>query len=188
VLATGIDAGDAWIDPDSHPLAASVHRWTITNLILWPVLGKTPQHLHEFVPRTPRRGPAPSHPALTAEERTRFLDHLLTVAERAKQADEALLRRQAVYLLGFDGRPDAVDWLRTEWSRAGRTPSWRHDLPCSAGDLRHALNSPGYSIGSPPAAARHAPSVISSRESSTQCAPGVIADRPRREVTRYGGG
>src|SRR5689334_11495768 len=39
VLATGIAAGHAWVSPDSHPLAASVHRWTITNLILWPILG-----------------------------------------------------------------------------------------------------------------------------------------------------
>jgi transcriptional regulator with XRE-family HTH domain len=58
VLATGITAGNAWVNPDSHPLAASVHRWTSTNLILWPILGRTPQHLHEFVPRVPRRGPA----------------------------------------------------------------------------------------------------------------------------------
>jgi len=119
VLATGIAAGRAWVSPDSHPLAASVHRWTITNLILWPILGKTPQHLSEFTPRTPRRGPMPAHPTLNAEERTRFLDHLLTVAERARHAGDALLRRQAVYLLGFDGRAAAVDWLRTEWKRAG---------------------------------------------------------------------
>jgi transcriptional regulator with XRE-family HTH domain len=119
VLATGIAAGDAWVNPDDHPLASSVHRWTITNLILWPIIGKTPQHLHEFVPATPRRGPMPAHPELSAEERTRFLDHLLTIAERAKHADEALLRRQAVYLLGFDGRSEAVEWLRTEWKRAG---------------------------------------------------------------------
>ena len=124
VLATGIAAGDAWVNPDNHPLASSVHRWTITNLILWPIIGKAPQHLHEFAPATLRRGPMPAHPELSAEERTRFLDHLLTIAERAKHANEALLRRQAVYLLGFDGRSEAVEWLRTEWKRAGlRRPS-----------------------------------------------------------------
>ncbi|MFI5893065.1 helix-turn-helix domain-containing protein [Actinoplanes sp. NPDC051513] len=120
VLATGVAAGATWISPDGHPLAASVHRWTITNLILWPILGNTPQHLREFVPRTPRRGPMPTHPMLTTEERTRLLDHLLTIAERAKHTNEALLRRQAVYLLGFDGRPEAVEWLRAEWKRACR--------------------------------------------------------------------
>ena len=25
-----------------------------------------------------------------------------------------------MYLLGFDGRPDVVDWLRADWQRAGR--------------------------------------------------------------------
>ncbi|MEU4216928.1 helix-turn-helix transcriptional regulator [Actinoplanes sp. NPDC026623] len=120
VLSTGIVAGNAWVDADSHPLAASVHRWTSTNLILWPILGRTPRHLHELAAKVPRRGPTPTQPALSIEERTRFLDHLLTVAEQARRSDQALLRRQAVYLLGFDGRPEVVDWLRTEWNRAGR--------------------------------------------------------------------
>lgn len=128
VLSTGIVAGNAWVDPDSHPLAASVHRWTITNLILWPILGKMPRHLHEFASLVPRRGPTPTQPALGVEERTRFLDHLLTIAERAQRTDEALLRRQSVYLLGFDGRPKVVDWLRTEWARAARRQSRNRDI------------------------------------------------------------
>jgi hypothetical protein len=57
---------------------------------------------------------------LPAEERTRFFDHLLTIAERNNRPDEALLRRQAVYLLGFDDRIQVVDWLRDEWRRVGR--------------------------------------------------------------------
>ncbi|GAA1501657.1 hypothetical protein GCM10009827_011810 [Dactylosporangium maewongense] len=120
VLSTGITAAAAWVNPETHPLAASVHRWTITNLITWPILSKVPEHLHEFGRPSTWRGPVPAQPTLTAEERTRFFDHLLTVAQRAASADEALLRRQAVYLLGFDGRPDVVDWLRAEWRRAGR--------------------------------------------------------------------
>lgn len=120
VLSTGITAGATWVDPDTHPLAASVHRWTITNLITWPIIGKKPQHLHQFTSNTSRRGPVPTFPPLGADERIRFLDHLLIVAERGTGADETLLRRQAVYLLGFDGRPHVVDWLRAEWNRAGR--------------------------------------------------------------------
>ena len=119
VLSTGITAGATWIDADTHPLATSVHRRTITNLITWPITRKMPQHLDEFTPKVPRRGPAPTYPSLGSDERTRFLDHLLTVAERGMHTDEALLRRQAVYLLGFDGRPQVVDWLRAEWNRAG---------------------------------------------------------------------
>lgn len=130
VLSTGITAGAAWVDPDTHPLAASVHRWTITNLITWPIIGRMPQHLYEFTPKMPRRGPAPTHPSLGVDERTRFLDHLLTVAERGTQVDESLLRRQAVYLLGFDGRPQVVDWLRGEWNRAGRRPVRPADITC----------------------------------------------------------
>ncbi|MEV4708611.1 helix-turn-helix domain-containing protein [Actinoplanes sp. NPDC049316] len=42
VLATGIEAGPRWIDPRIHPLADSVHRWTITNLVTWPIVGKMP--------------------------------------------------------------------------------------------------------------------------------------------------
>ncbi|MEV0897923.1 helix-turn-helix transcriptional regulator [Actinoplanes sp. NPDC049802] len=121
VLSVGITTGARWVEPDRHPLAASVHRWTITNLILWPILGRMPRHLHQFRPQVPRRGPTPVQPSLSAEERTRFHAHLFTIAERAQRDDEALLRRQAVYLLGFDGRPEAVDWLRTEWHRAGQS-------------------------------------------------------------------
>jgi transcriptional regulator with XRE-family HTH domain len=123
VLSVGVTAGAKWVDADTHPLAASVRRRTITNLITWPITRKMPQHLDEFTPRLSRRGPAPTHPSLGADERMRFLDHLLTVAERGAHADEALLRRQAVYLLGFDGRPQVADWLRAEWHRAGSRPT-----------------------------------------------------------------
>jgi transcriptional regulator with XRE-family HTH domain len=128
VLSTGITAGAAWVDADTHPLAASVHRWTTTNLITWPITGKAPQHLHEFTSKMIRRGPAPSCPSLGADERARFLDHLLTIAERGTHVGEALLRRQAVYLLGFDGRPQVVDWLRVEWKRAGGRPIKQGDI------------------------------------------------------------
>ncbi|MGH3736240.1 MAG: helix-turn-helix domain-containing protein [Micromonosporaceae bacterium] len=120
VLSTGVTAEGTWADADTHPLAGSVHRWTITNLITWPITGKMPHHLHKFTAKVPRRGPAPTYPSLGADERIRFLDHLLSVAERSTHADEALLRRQAVYLLGFDGRQQVIDWLRAEWNRAGR--------------------------------------------------------------------
>lgn len=119
ILSTGITASTAWVDPDSHPLAAGVHRLTLTILITWPFLRNTPQHLREFGTFS-RRGPAAAHPAIGDAERTRFFNHLLTIAERASGPKEALLRRQAVYLLGFDGRPGVVEWLGAEWSRAGR--------------------------------------------------------------------
>jgi transcriptional regulator with XRE-family HTH domain len=69
VLATGITAGDSWVDPDHHPLAAAVHRKTITNLITWPFTGNTPPQLGEFISKVPRRGPVTPHPLLHADER-----------------------------------------------------------------------------------------------------------------------
>ncbi len=126
VLSTGITAGAGWVDPEVHPLAAGVHRRTVTNLITWPIIGEMPQHLQVFTTgrgaTLRRRGPAAPCPALSVEERTRFLDHLLTIAERSRGGGEALLRRQAVYLLGFDQRPHVVEWLRKEWNRASRRP------------------------------------------------------------------
>ncbi|XVS65577.1 helix-turn-helix domain-containing protein [Actinosynnema sp. CA-299493] len=128
VLATGITAGDSWVDPDQHPLAAAVHRKTITNLITWPFTGSTPPQLGEFIPKVPRRGPVTPHPLLHADERLRFFDHLTHVAERAGHAGEPLLRRQAVYLLGFDRRAHVVDWLRDEWHRVGRRTIIENDV------------------------------------------------------------
>jgi hypothetical protein len=108
--------------PEAHPLAAAVHRRSLTNLVTWPLTGHLPPQLRSFTSKVPRRGPAATHPSLGADERTRFFDHLLAVAERGIDAREPLLRRQAVYLLGFDRRPQVADWLRGEWQRAGRVP------------------------------------------------------------------
>lgn len=120
VLSAGITAGGGWIGPEVHPLAASVHRKTLTNLITWPFTGHLPSELSVFGPKVSRRGPVASGPAIGADERTRFFDHLMTVAERGVRPGEALLRRQAVYLLGFDRRDQVVQWLREEWAKAGR--------------------------------------------------------------------
>ena len=149
VLSTGIRVGGAVVDTAMHPLGASVHRRTITNLITWPITRMPPQQLQDFAPKLPRRGPVVSYPSLATEERTRFFDHLLTVAEYNIRADEPLLRRQAVYLLGFDDREQVVDWLRDEWRRAGRRAVRDGDITsllearsasvalASAGDIAH---------------------------------------------------
>jgi transcriptional regulator with XRE-family HTH domain len=122
VLSTGISAAGRWVDPETHPLAVHVHRRSLTNMITWPLTGVMPPQLAEFRPRVPRRGPVAAQPDLAADSVTRFLDHLLVITERATKTGEALLRRQAVYLLGFDRRPHVADWLREEWQRAGRQP------------------------------------------------------------------
>ncbi|WP_406634825.1 multiprotein-bridging factor 1 family protein [Amycolatopsis sp. WGS_07] len=114
VLSIGVAAGSTWVDPDLHPLAATVHRKTLTNLITWPFTGHLPPEFAVFTSKVPRRGPVAAGPTLGADEQTRFFDHLMTVAERGVRPDEALLRRQAVYLLGFDHRDQVVRWLRGE--------------------------------------------------------------------------
>ncbi|MBB5807972.1 hypothetical protein F4560_007740 [Saccharothrix ecbatanensis] len=59
VLSTGITAGGSWVDPDHHPLAAAVHRKTITNLITWPFTGTTPPQLADFTSKVPGGGRSP---------------------------------------------------------------------------------------------------------------------------------
>jgi hypothetical protein len=109
VLSAGIAAAGRWIEPDAHPLAAHVHRHSLTNLITWPFTGVLPPQLAEFTPKVPRRGPVGRHPNVSADAKNRVYD-LLAIAERDTQPQAALLRRQAVYLLGFDRRPHVTDW------------------------------------------------------------------------------
>ncbi|WP_280423153.1 helix-turn-helix transcriptional regulator [Nocardia carnea] len=100
-----------------HPLAVSVHQRTLANLITWPVTGRPPAQLADLSsPR--RRGPRPSSPVISAADRHRFFDNLLLAADRCRWPEDALLRRQAAYLLGFDDRPESADWLAGEHSRA----------------------------------------------------------------------
>jgi len=139
VLSTGITAGSAWVDHTVHPLAASVHRRTLTNLITWPFTGHLPPELTVFTPAARRRGPVAAGPAIGADERTRFFDHLMTVAERGVRPVEALLRRQAVYLLGFDRRDQVAGWLRGEWVNAGRRP-------IAGGDVTSLLEARSASV------------------------------------------
>lgn len=120
VISSGVESGPWWNSREPHPLAGSVHRRSLTNLITWPVTGYLPAQLKGFSSKIPRRGPAPAYPNLHAEERERFFDHLQAVAEQATHPEHLLLRRQAVYLLGFDHRADTSDWLRSEWNRASR--------------------------------------------------------------------
>jgi hypothetical protein len=129
VLATAVDAGTRWVDHDQHPLAASVHRRSLTNLITWPIAGALPAQLAGLASRTRRRGPVPSRPVLYADEQQRFFEHMLTVAEQGTRPEHALLRRQAVYLLGFDARQHTTEWLRTEWRRATKRRPADGDIP-----------------------------------------------------------
>jgi transcriptional regulator with XRE-family HTH domain len=132
IIAEAVRAGEQIVDADEHPLGAAVHQRKLTNLITWPLTGILPAQLGDLPQGVrARRGPVPEQPTLSAEERARFFDHLLVTADANAGGDAALLRRQAIYLLGFDTRAATADWLHVEQLRAlrdaGRTdhlPSW----------------------------------------------------------------
>lgn len=116
VIAMAVEAGEKAISPDEHPLATLVHRRDLTNLITWGFSGGLPARLDDLPRgRLARRGPVADRPVLHREEQVRFFDHMLTAA---RALDAPVLRRQAVYLLGFDDRPDTSGWLVNEHTRA----------------------------------------------------------------------
>jgi transcriptional regulator with XRE-family HTH domain len=105
-----------------HPLAATVHRRDLTNLITWPLNGVLPAQLRrrQTVDRQ-RRGPAPSQPTLSQGERRRFFEQLIRLADLRDARSEPLLRRQAMYLLSFDAHGATKDWLMAEHNRCQPT-------------------------------------------------------------------
>lgn len=119
-------------EPRHHPLAVTVHRRDLTNLITWPFNGLLPTQLAGMVLAQPRRrGPAADRPVIGAADRKAFFDLLLSVAETSREPEHALLRRQAIYLLSFDPGQHTRDWLEHEHIRAIRhagrddtIPSW----------------------------------------------------------------
>jgi len=130
VIADAVEAGEKPMAPERHLLASSVHRRSLTNLITWPFTGAVPPQVTSLSDQRPaRRGPVADRPVLDTDERTRFFDHLLITADAFRDDTNALLRRQAIYLLGFDVRPGTVDWLTAEQRRAVRVAAPAGDVP-----------------------------------------------------------
>jgi hypothetical protein len=130
VIADSVSVAPQSSDMTMHPLAASVHRRSLTSLLTWPLTGDWPPQL-EQAPQSAvvRRGPVPAMPMLGTDDRTRFFDHLVVVADRCRGDNHALLRRQAIYLLGFDERRDTVEWLAAEQRRAVQAATSTDDIP-----------------------------------------------------------
>ncbi len=131
LITSAVETGELVSSAVEHPLALAVYRRDFTNLVTWPFTGETPSRLVGLGSPAARRGPAPDRPVLGAEVRERFFDHLLAVADRFRGAAQAVLRRQAIYLLGFDEREPTRQWLRDEQHAALRAagrfdnvPSW----------------------------------------------------------------
>jgi transcriptional regulator with XRE-family HTH domain len=120
--------------PAAHPLACWVPKRSFAYMLAWPFTGQRPIALGQQAAPPPRRGPVAQAPALTAEERVRFFQHLRLTAERShagRELDETsgtLLRRNVYYSLSWNPSSETAAWLgeleRREQRRLGRFDSW----------------------------------------------------------------
>jgi transcriptional regulator with XRE-family HTH domain len=120
--------------PAAHPLACWVPKRSFAYMLAWPFTGQRPIALGQQAAPPPRRGPVVQAHGLTAEERTRFFQHLRLTAERShtgRELDETsgtLLRRNVYYSLSWNPSSETAAWLREleqrEQRRLGRFDSW----------------------------------------------------------------
>ncbi|MBF6227111.1 helix-turn-helix transcriptional regulator [Nocardia abscessus] len=122
IIGDTVSISPTAIHTQTHPLAVSVHQRTLANLITWPLTGHPPAQLADLADHR-GHGPRPSSPVISADDRRLFFDHLLDVADRCQWPDDGLLRRQAIYLLGFDDHTESADWLTSELTRAQQATS-----------------------------------------------------------------
>ncbi|MEU3725746.1 helix-turn-helix transcriptional regulator [Streptomyces sp. NPDC031705] len=109
---------------NGSPLGSWVMQRDLVEVLAWPLNGEAPESMRALAPSSrSRRGPVPSGPELAAAERTRFFQYLRATAEEARAADQFLLRRQALYLAGYDQATDTVDWLMHQ-QKAERPDDW----------------------------------------------------------------
>ncbi|MCH0561521.1 helix-turn-helix domain-containing protein [Streptomyces sp. MUM 16J] len=101
LLASALDEDQG--PADSSPLGVWVMQRDLVEILTWPLNGVTPEPLSELpTPPRPRRGPVPTSPELPVGDRSRFFTRMRQTAERARGGRDFLLRRQALYLAGFD--------------------------------------------------------------------------------------
>ncbi|MFJ9529545.1 helix-turn-helix domain-containing protein [Streptomyces cyaneofuscatus] len=111
----------------NSPLGAWVMQRELVEVLSWPLNGVTPTPLRTLPdPPRPRRGPVPRGPELPAADRKRFFSRMRQAAEQAHGRDSFLLRRQALYLAGYDAASDTSDWLAQQ-QRAERPDGWLTD-------------------------------------------------------------
>lgn len=104
------------------PLGAWVMQRDLVEVLAWPLNGVTPQSMRDHPPTRPRRGPSPKGPELSSGDRRRFFHRMRRTAEEAR-GGPFLLRRQALYLAGYDDAADTSDWLAQQ-QRAERPDDW----------------------------------------------------------------
>ncbi len=109
---------------DTSPLGAWVLRRDLVEVLTWPLTKVAPTPVRNLSPPPrPRRGPVPTAPDLQAADRTRFFTRMRETAEQARGGGNFLLRRQALYLAGFDKESDTSDWLAHQ-QRLVRPDDW----------------------------------------------------------------
>ena len=133
VLAYALGTEPDKSQPAAHPLACWVPKSSFAYMLAWPFTGQRPIALEHQAVRS-RSGPVAQTPALTAEERMRFFQHLRVTAERShadRELDETggiLLRRNVYYSLSWNQSSETTVWLREleqrEAGRLGRFDTW----------------------------------------------------------------
>ena len=133
VLAYALETEPDKSQPAAHPLACWVPKSSFAYMLAWPFTGQRPIALEHQAVRS-RSGPVAQTPALTAEERMRFFQHLRVTAERShadRELDETggiLLRRNVYYSLSWNQSSETTVWLREleqrEARRLGRFDTW----------------------------------------------------------------
>jgi len=133
VLAYALETEPDKSQPAAHPLACWVPKSSFAYMLAWPFTGQRPIALEHQAVRS-RSGPVAQTPALTAEERMRFFQHLRVTAERShadRELDETggiLLRRNVYYSLSWNQSSETTAWLREleqrEARRLGRFDTW----------------------------------------------------------------
>ncbi|MFE7480489.1 helix-turn-helix domain-containing protein [Streptomyces sp. NPDC057552] len=109
---------------DDSPIGSWVMQRELVEVLAWPLNGVTPTSLRGLPePPRPRRGPVPQGPELSTTDRVRFFSRMRQAAEQARGKDRFLLRRQALYLAGYDDAADTSDWLAQQ-QRTERPDGW----------------------------------------------------------------
>ncbi|MEV3872729.1 helix-turn-helix domain-containing protein [Streptomyces sp. NPDC049906] len=109
-------------DDGEVPIGSCVLRRDLVEVLTWPLNGVKPNALRSLaLPARTRRGPVPDGPELSVDERSRFFEVMRWTAEHAR--DDFLLRRQALYLAGFDEDRTKSDWLGHQ-QRSERPQGW----------------------------------------------------------------
>jgi transcriptional regulator with XRE-family HTH domain len=125
VLLTG--ALEDVYEPETAPLGSWVLQRDLVEVLAWPLNGVAPAPVRALpAPPRQRRGPVPTAPELAAGDRQTFFARMRSTAEQARGEDQFLLRRQALYLAGYDDSEDTPDWLAHQQS-VQRPSGWLTD-------------------------------------------------------------